>query len=87
VSALLAEVARAQEAAAVAKATRATAPLTTETSTLEDVVTWDSIALRVRDEEDQAALAEREALERVSTVEGENVTVLASAHEDAEGFI
>jgi hypothetical protein len=36
--------------------------------------------------EDWAALVEREALERVSRVEVENATMLASAHEDAEGL-
>jgi hypothetical protein len=36
--------------------------------------------------EDWATLVEREALERVSRVEVENATMLAFAHEDAEGL-
>jgi hypothetical protein len=39
---------------------------------------WDSAALHVRVAEDWAALAEREALERVSRVEAENTVALAS---------
>jgi hypothetical protein len=46
----------------------------------------DSATLRVKDAKDQAALAEREALERVSSVEAENATPLASTREDAEGL-
>jgi hypothetical protein len=44
---------------------------------------WDSAALRVKDARDRATLVGREALERVSRVEVENTTTLASAHEDA----
>jgi hypothetical protein len=40
----------------------------------------------VREAEDQAALAEREAQERVSRMEVESVVVLASAHGEVEGF-
>jgi hypothetical protein len=47
----------------------------------------DSAALRVKDVEDRAALAEMVALEKVSRVEVENATTLASAHEDVEGFV
>jgi hypothetical protein len=43
---------------------------------------WDSATLCVKDVEDQAALAEREALERVSRVEAENVMALASTREE-----
>jgi hypothetical protein len=46
----------------------------------------DSAALRVKDAEDRATLVEREALERVSRVEAENTTTLASARGDAEGL-
>jgi hypothetical protein len=46
-------------------------------------VAWDSATLHVKDARDWATLAEREALERVSRVEVENATPLASAHEDA----
>jgi hypothetical protein len=37
--------------------------------------------------EDWATLAERETLERVSRVEVENATMLASTSEDAESFV
>jgi hypothetical protein len=60
--------------------------LTVEASTREAIAAWDSIALRVKDVEDQDALVEREALERVSRAEAENATALASAREDAEGL-
>jgi hypothetical protein len=42
--------------------------------------------LRVNDAEDHGALAEREALERVSRAEEENAMMFASACEDAEGL-
>jgi hypothetical protein len=64
----------------------ATAMLIAETSAREAVAARDSTALHVKDAEDRAALVEREALQRVSRVEVENTTVLASAHEDAEGL-
>jgi hypothetical protein len=60
--------------------------LTAETSVWEAVAAWDSIALRVKDAEDQTTLAEREALERVSRAEVENATALASTREDVEGL-
>jgi hypothetical protein len=44
---------------------------------------WDSVTLYVKD---QAALAEREALERVSRAKVENTTTLASTREDAKGL-
>jgi hypothetical protein len=47
----------------------------------------DSTTLHVKDAEDRAALMERETLERVSRVEAENTAALASAREDAEGFV
>jgi hypothetical protein len=46
----------------------------------------DIAALCVRDAEDWATLTERETLERVSRVEAENTTTLASSCNDAEGF-
>jgi hypothetical protein len=48
---------------------------------------WDNTTRRAKDEEDQVTLVEREALERISRVEVKNGTVLASAREDAEGFV
>jgi hypothetical protein len=47
----------------------------------------DSATLHVKDVEDRATLAEREAWERVSTMEMENTTTLASAREDAEDLV
>jgi hypothetical protein len=87
VLALLAEVTRAWEAAAVAEAAGVTVVLAAETSAQEVAVARDNTALRVKDTEDWATLAEREALERVSSVETEITTALASTCEDAEGFI
>jgi hypothetical protein len=84
--AMLAEVTRVQETTATMEATHVAAMLTAETSTREPIVVRDSATLYERDVENQAALAEREALDKVSRVEVENATLLASAHEDAEGL-
>jgi hypothetical protein len=62
VPALLAEVTRVQEAAAAAEATHVVAMLAAETSTREAATAWDSTALCAKDANDQATLAEREAL-------------------------
>jgi hypothetical protein len=50
-------------------------------------VAQDSTALCFEDTEDRASLVEREAWERVSRVEAENTTAMASAREDAEGLV
>jgi hypothetical protein len=84
---LLAEVAMVHEAAAAAEATCATTMITVETSTREAVVARDSAALQFRDGEDRTTLVDREALERVWRVEVENITVLACAHDNVEGFV
>jgi hypothetical protein len=84
---LLADVTRAREAATAVDAAHAVAMLAAETSAQEAVAAWDNATFHVGDAEDQAALAEREALERVSIVEIENVVALASAYEDAEGLV
>jgi hypothetical protein len=60
--------------------------LFTETSAREAVAAWDGTTLCIKDVEDRAALAEREALERVSQAEVENSAALASIHEDAAGL-
>jgi hypothetical protein len=60
--------------------------LITETSTWDVVMARDSTALRVKDAEDRAALAEREPLERVLRAEAVNATALASTCEDVEGL-
>jgi hypothetical protein len=50
-------------------------------------VALDSAALHVKDVEDRAALAEREARERVSIMEVDNAMALASAREDVEVLV
>jgi hypothetical protein len=70
--ALRVEVTQAQEAARVA------AILATETSDQEAAMTRASAMARVKDAEDRATLAEREAQERVSRVEAKNIMVIVS---------
>jgi hypothetical protein len=53
----------------------------------EAAAAWDGTVVHIRDAEDRVALVEREAWERVSRVETGNATVLAFAHENAEGFV
>jgi uncharacterized protein YaiL (DUF2058 family) len=53
----------------------------------EAALAWDSATLRVKDLMDQATLVERVALKRVLRVEAENAVALASAREDAKGFV
>jgi hypothetical protein len=69
------------------KTARITTVLTTKTSAQEATVAWDSIAILVKDAEDRATLAEREARERVSRVEAENAVTLTSSHEEVEGLV
>jgi hypothetical protein len=71
-------VTRAREAATAVKVAHATVVLTTETSAQEATVAQGSVAILIKDAEDRAALAKREALERVSGVEAERAMVLAS---------
>jgi hypothetical protein len=80
---LQAEVTRAWVAAVAVEDALVMAILATETSAHGATVVWDSVALRIKDAEDWATLAEREARERVSRVEVENAVALAYAHEDA----
>jgi hypothetical protein len=84
---LLAEVTWDWEAITAARATRVVAVVSVETSAQEAATVWDSAALHVKDVEDRATLAERVALERVLRVETENAAALASASEDAKGFV
>jgi hypothetical protein len=65
-----------REATTAAEAARITVVLVAETSALEAIIAWGS-----------TALAKREALERVSSVEAENAVALASGREDAEGLV
>jgi hypothetical protein len=83
---VLAEVTRAQEVAAAAEAACVTTMLVVDTSTREAAVVQDNTTLCVKGVKDRAALAEREALERVLWAEMENAMALASCCEDAEGF-
>jgi hypothetical protein len=69
------------------KTARVTTVLTTKTSAQEATVAWDSIAILIKDAEDRATLAEREARERVSRVEAENAVTLTSSHEEVEGLV
>jgi hypothetical protein len=73
-------------AIAAVEADHATTVLATKTFAHEVVAVRDDATLRIKDAEDRAALAEREALERVSRVEVENFAPLASICEDVEGF-
>jgi hypothetical protein len=66
VSILQAEVTRACEAITAAEAAHTVAMLATGTSTREAAETQGSTNLCIKDAEDRAALAEREALEQVS---------------------
>jgi hypothetical protein len=84
---LLVEVTWAREVVAAVEAARVTTVLAAETSAQEAAVVRVSAALHVKDAKDPANVAEREALERVSRVEVENAMALASAREDAEGFV
>jgi hypothetical protein len=86
VPALLVKVTRAWEIAATAEVTHAVAKLAVETYAQETIAVRDSTTLCVKDAENRTALADREALERVSRVEAENATALASSCEDAEGL-
>jgi hypothetical protein len=61
--------------------------LATETSAQKAAAACDSTAIRIKDVEEWAALAERKTQERVSRVEAENATVLASPRKDAEGLV
>jgi hypothetical protein len=54
--------------------------LATETSARETATARDSANLRIKGVEDQAALADWEALERVSRAEVENSTALSSPY-------
>jgi hypothetical protein len=76
VPALLVEVTQTWEAAAAVEAARVMVVLVVETSAQEAAMVWDSIALCVKDVEDQSTLAEGVALEKVSGVEAENATTL-----------
>jgi hypothetical protein len=87
VAALWAKVTRMREAVAAAEAAHAVAVFTTEASTREATVAWDRATLRIKDVENQAALVEREVLERVSWAEAKNSTALTSAHDNAEGLV
>lgn len=58
-----------------------------KTSAQETTTTWESTVSLIRDAEDWAALAKREARERVSNMEAESAVALAYASEEAEGIV
>jgi hypothetical protein len=70
------------EVAAAVEAARVSVILAADTFGQEDAIAQDSTAIHIKDVEDRATLAKREARERVLRVEAENVVALASAHED-----
>jgi hypothetical protein len=82
-----ADVTQARDAAAAAEATHVMVVLAAETSAHEAATTWDSTSICIKDVEDRSTLVEREARKRVSRVEMENIVMLASAHEGAEGLV
>jgi hypothetical protein len=86
VSALQAEVTQAWEVDRAAEAARIMVVLAVETSAQEAATTRDSAMIFVKDVKDWAALAEREARERVSRVEADSTMVLVSTHEEAGGL-
>jgi hypothetical protein len=86
VTTLPAEVTRACEAVADVEATCDVAALAAEVFACEATAAQDNATLRVKDAEDWTALAEREALERVSRAEAKNATTLASAHENVKSL-
>jgi hypothetical protein len=73
--------------ATTAVATRVAAVLDVETFAQEATTVRDSTVVYIRDVEDWAALAERDAQEMVLRAQAENVATLAFAHEDAEGLV
>jgi hypothetical protein len=87
VPALLVEVTQAREAAAATEAAHDMAMLVVETSVQEAATAWDCATLCIKDAEDWATLMKRENLEKESRVEVKNVAELASACEDANGFV
>jgi hypothetical protein len=80
------EVIRAWEAIVATEATHTTEVCATEVSSQGLTATGEGITALVMDAEDRAAQAVREAWERVSRVEAESTTALASAREEAKGF-
>jgi hypothetical protein len=85
VAALWAEVTQTREAVATVEAARVVAMLTVEASARDATAVRDGATFHIKDVEDRAALAEREALEQVSRAEVENFAALASTHNNAEG--
>jgi hypothetical protein len=55
-------------------------------SAQEAAATWERATVLIREAESRAALAERETRERVSRMETESATALASTRRETEGF-
>jgi hypothetical protein len=86
VAAMRVEVTRMREVVAAMEAARAVSVLTAKASAWEAAMAWDGATLRIKDAEDRATPAEREALEWVSRAEADNSVELASARDDVEGL-
>jgi hypothetical protein len=69
------------------EAARVVVVFAAETSAQEATAARDTFILCVNHAEDWAALVEREAQERVSKMEAENIAVLACAREEAGGLV
>jgi hypothetical protein len=76
-----------REAATVAMAGHAVVVLAAETSVQEAAMTQASTMAWVKDEENRATLAEREAREMVSRVEVESAMALNSAREETDSLV
>jgi hypothetical protein len=57
-----------------------------EASAKEATIAWESATTFIKEVEDWAAIAEREAWERVSRIEVESAAMLATTHGEAEGL-
>jgi hypothetical protein len=86
VAAMRVEVTRMREVVAAMEAARAVSVLTAKASAWEAAMAWDGATLRIKDAEDRATPAEREALEWVSRAEADNSVELASARDDVEPY-
>jgi hypothetical protein len=84
---LLVEVTQTWEEVAAAEVIRVMVVHAVETSAQEAATSRESAMTLVKDAKDQTTLEEREAWERVSRVEVESATALASPRDEAEGLV
>jgi hypothetical protein len=73
-----------EEATQAWEVARATVVHAGKASARENVVAWENTVALIKEVHDWATLAEREACERVSRMEVENATALASTRGEAE---